>query len=299
METLDSRDGPDANHAPPSEGTPMSSLRTPTGGSVSTVFNVSLLIEGSPPDLIIITTDTVYFHVHTRIILRLSTNDFYGMLADTVSTITVAETAAVINVVLHVLYGRSCTEFKPTFEEVVAAVASLVKYGAALSTLAVEGLPLFAVLLAHAPLHAIDLYALAGQHKLEEVAVAVSAHLLAYDTSQLTDELAVEMGPVYLKRIMELHQKLLFTLKAIVLMPPSKHPATAYCDAAAQGRLTTAWAFAAAQLVWDVRPSISTDTLQTAFERAYTSTTCPDCRARLQYRIEEITRTWSGVKRTI
>lgn len=242
------------NAGPQNQATPVSSPSTPLNASVSTAFDLALLIDGATPDLIIVTSDTVNFHVHTPSILRLSANAFYGMLLPAAHTITVAETAAVINVVLHVLYGRSCTEYKPTFEDVDASVTALVKYGASLSDLAVSPLPLFDLLVTQALLRAIDVYALAGQNALEEVAVAASAHLNSYNPLQLTDELSVKMGTVYLKSLMDLHLYRRMALKAVVLTPPGKHPPTATCDDATQARVLTAWAVVAAQLVWTASP---------------------------------------------
>ncbi|TFK84435.1 hypothetical protein K466DRAFT_602011 [Polyporus arcularius HHB13444] len=300
METLKSRDGADAAERTPSkQATPVSSSSTPPDAFVSTAFDLALLIDGAAPDLLIVTSDTVNFHVHTAIILRLSTNAFYGMLLPAISTIAVAETAAVINVVLHVFYGRSCTEYKPTFEDIDASVTALVKYGASLSELAVSPLPLFDLLVTQARLRAIDVYAVAGQNALEEVAVAASAYLISYNPLHLTDELSVKMGPVYLKSLMNLHFYRRMALKAVVLTPPGKHLPTATCDDATQTRVLTAWAVVAAQLVWTASPDISSNALQAAFGKANTSITCPDCRARLQVRIHDMAREWSAVKRTI
>ncbi|RPD58886.1 hypothetical protein L227DRAFT_179400 [Lentinus tigrinus ALCF2SS1-6] len=284
---------------PPSNAHPVSSQSVPLGLSISTAFTPSELVDGAAPDLLIVTSDAVHFHVHTRSILALSTNAFNRALASPVNTLVVMETAAVMNVVLNVLYGWSCIVYEPEFEDVVVALAALVKYGASLPTLAVAPLPLFDLLLAQAPLHAIDIYASAGQYELEDVAVAVSAHLLAFSPSQLTDELALQMGPVYFKRILDLQQNRLLALKGIVLDPPAKHPPTLTCNIASRDELTTSWALATAQLVWDACPSISTDALQSAFERTCTGISCPDCRIKLQSRVQEVTRAWSAVKRTI
>ena len=227
----------------------MSSPRTAEGSPVSSAFTPTFLVDGTAPDVIIVSSDGVCFYVHARSVLRFSANAFNGSLVTPVNTITVTESAAVINIVLNILCEQSCTKYKPAFDDVVAA---LVKYGASLPTLAVMPQSLFALLLSQAPRHAIDAYASAGQYNLEDVAVAIFAHLLAYSLSQLTDDLVSKMGPVYLKRILGLHQERLLALKDIVLAPPAKHPATALCNAS---NLTTAWAFAAAQLVWDARPS--------------------------------------------
>jgi hypothetical protein len=69
------------------------------------------------------------------------------------------------------------------------------------------------------------MYALAAQHKLEQLAIAVSPSLLSFDLATLTDDLVGRMGAVYLKRLVFLHLGRSAALKRL-LSPPLKlsHP---------------------------------------------------------------------------
>ena len=100
----------------------------------------------------------------------------------------------------------------------------------------------------------MDEDALAAAHDLYELAVPVSSHLLSFALHSLTDELALRIGPVYMKRLFFLHLGRLDALKRLLLPPPHPHPPTAGCDFAEQKRLTRAWALASAYLAWDARP---------------------------------------------
>ena len=229
---------------------------------------------------------------------------------------TLTERASVLDLLIHIVYGISCTHLAPSFETVEAVLDALIKYGISPPQSACPDQPLYQLLLLHAPHRPIDAYALAGQHGLEDAAVAISAHLLAYDSSQLSDALVSKMGPVYLRRLLCLHQNRLSALKTIVLRPPEGHPPTPTCgeEAPERAELAEAWAFAVAQLVWDVSPgecssapptpipvlmiapAISTNALRRMFEYAGESSVCSKCRAMLQARIGEVCKAWAAVK---
>lgn len=125
----------------------------------------------------------------------------------------------------------------------------LIKYGVPVRNVSLPNMPLYHLLLSHAPFHPIEAYALAAYYDLEQPAVAISSHLLAYDTCQLSDELTLKMGPVFFKRLFDLHQIRRDALKAIVLKSPQSHPPAVTCRD--KDGLTTAWAHAAAKLAWD------------------------------------------------
>ncbi len=116
--------------------------------------------------------------------------------------------------------------------------------------------PLYTLLLSHAPLHPIEAYAVAAFQGLEDLAVAISSHLLGFQVTTLTDELAIAIGPIYLKRLLVLLHNRLEFLKRLVFSPPYPHgPGSnmngVLCDSKAMNR---AWAMASAQLAWEGRP---------------------------------------------
>lgn len=223
---------------------------------MSLIFTPDFQVDGLLPDVVLLSADNVTFHAHSQRLLAASTNFFGGTLAaPPLHPLALPETSVVLNIVLHIVYGMSVLRFQPPFEAADAALAALTStYGVPAARLA-RSPPLFALATSYAPFRPIDVYALAAHYGLEDVAVAVSAHLLAFDVSTLSDELAVKMGSVYFSRLCNLQHVRLAALKNIVLRPPAAHPPTTGCNGDAQRELARAWAFAAAQIVWTALPS--------------------------------------------
>ncbi|PCH43902.1 hypothetical protein WOLCODRAFT_122822 [Wolfiporia cocos MD-104 SS10] len=289
-------------------GTPMDGARISGSAmmSVSTTFHPNAVVDQLPSDLILVSSDKVYFHVHCYRILGASENGFCSLLPPKAQVqrggtqmITLAEPADVLNVVMHTIYNFSASQFMPSFEALEAALGALVKYGVPLKQCVVSGSPLFALLLSSAPTRPIDTFALAGSHELEDLAVAVSPHLLAYSLPSLTDELARRIGPVYLKRLFILHYGRNEALKGLLLHPPNPHMETPDCSDAQQRYLTRAWALASAHLVWDARPNLSVNLLQATLRPLEKDLTCELCKQSLKERIAQVVADWSAVKRTI
>lgn len=98
------------------------------------------------------------------------------------------------------------------------------------------------------------MYALAAQHRLEQLAVAVSPFLLSFDLASLTDDLVGRMGAVYLKRLVFLHVGRSMALKRLLSPPLDYHTPNDACGAREHDALMNAWSLAAAELAWDARP---------------------------------------------
>ena len=213
------------------------------------------------PDMTVMSFDMVVFYVHRRKLSSLSSNAFAGLLVSLEAPLFLAERAAVLDIVFHILYGMLYTHHKPSLAEIDAALEALIKYGVNPASYAIPLRPLYDLLLFHAQYRPIDAYALAGKYGLQDAAVAISAHLLAYDLSNISDELSVTIGPVYLLRLINLHHDRSEALKSIVLRPPASHQPTLMCGEASQAELARAWAYAAAGLAWEKLPSEKTDSL--------------------------------------
>ena len=229
---------------------------------VSTTFQPTVIVDHQLPDLVLLSSDNVHFYVHRTVVLAASRNTFGGLLAPTpppddgsTPTVPVPERADVLNIIAHAIYRLPVAHFMPSFESVSAAFDALVRYGVPLAPLCLPGSPLYTLVLSQAPLRPIEAYALAAHHDLLSLAAPISAHLLAYPLSELSDELAQRIGPIYLKRLFFLHSGRMEALKNLLLRPPQGHEPTLDCDATQQQRLTRAWALASAHLVWDARPS--------------------------------------------
>ena len=218
---------------------------------------------GSASDLIIVPSDSVYFYVHSHILLNASENGFNSMLPVSAHqgrnypepgpTLTVSESSPVFNIVLHVIYDISCAQYTPSFDTLVEAVGALTTYGVTLQNVIKPSTLLYDILLTHAAARPLDLFALASQHDLEDLAIAASVYLLSFSLSSISDEMAQRIRPVYLKRLFFMHLGRTEVLRSILLPPPYPHTPTPACGYVQQKNLTRAWTLASAHLAWDAR----------------------------------------------
>ncbi|PFH51464.1 hypothetical protein AMATHDRAFT_75003 [Amanita thiersii Skay4041] len=295
---------PSSHHGSPVVDDP---LQETTLVSVSTTFYPGAPHHSLPPDVVFLSSDNVFFYAHSHILFNASDNAFNSLLPSPFPSkddhepiiITVSETSAVLNIILHLMYDISCVHYSPPFPLLVNAVDRLPVYGVNPKIRIVPSSPLYSLLLSHAPLFPLELYALASAHDLYDLAVATSSHLLSFQLATLTDEMAARIGPVYLKRLFFLHFGRSDALKRVLLPPPHPHPPTPWCDFTEQKKLTRAWALASAYLAWDARPDLSTSTMESALRPLTEHLTCENCQQALQDRIKNLIVQWSVVKRTI
>jgi hypothetical protein len=277
--------------------------------SISTTFHPGAQLGSTPPDVVMVSLDGVFFYVHAPTLLAVSSNGFDGRLPRPTPLVpankeldpffTIPEHSSILNILLHTVYDMSCAHYSPPFPTLAAAVNRLQTYGLAPKTHIAPSTPLYTLLLAYAPLFPLELYALAASHDLYDLAVATSSHLLGFPLFSLTDEMAERIGPVYLKRLFFLHFGRSDALKRVLLPPPQPHPPTMGCNFDEQKKLTRAWALAAAYLAWDARPDLSTSTMESALRPLADHLTCEQCQTALRDRIKNLVVQWSVVKRTI
>ncbi|TFY50179.1 hypothetical protein EVJ58_g11154, partial [Rhodofomes roseus] len=282
--------------------------------SVSTTFFPAANLNPLPPDLILLSSDAVFFYVHSHQVLSASENGFRGLLPmkptkgphpalkvlglseDLGPIIPLPEHATILNIMLHCIYSLSCAHYSPSLDTLSAAVDGLAQYGIPVARHCAPTTPLYALILAYAPIAPIDVYALAGHYDLFELAVPASAHLLGFQLANLSDEHAARMGPLYLRRFFFLHLGRIDALKRLLLPPPHPHAPTAGCDFTEQKKLTRAWALASAYLAWDARPDLSTSTMESALCPLGEHLSCEVCKKNLAERIKQLVVQWSIVK---
>ena len=248
----------------PQDGVPPDHVPGNTIVSVSTTFHPAATLLPIPPDIILLSSDGVFFYVHTTQVLSMSHNRFGGLVPPSPAktkvvdelgpVIALPENATVLNVVLHVVYELSCAHYHPAIDTLIEAVDAMAHYGISPKQHIAPSTPLYTLILSQAPMQPIVVYALAAAHDLYDLAVPVSSHLLSFALHSLTDELALRIGPLYMKRLFFLHLGRLDALKRLLLPPPHPHPPTSRCDFTEQKKLTRAWALASAYLAWDARP---------------------------------------------
>jgi hypothetical protein len=173
--------------------------------------------------------------------------------------ILVPEPSPVLNLALHCIYNLPCAHFSSSVEDVSTCVATVIKYGLPLSAYASQDGPLYNLVLSHAPTAGIQMYALAAEHKLEQLAIAVSPFLLSFDLAALTEDLVRRMGAVYLRRLVFLHLGRIAALKRLLSPPLSYHPPDDICGTGEHDTLMNAWSLAVAPLAWDARPGAPAD----------------------------------------
>jgi len=275
--------------------------------SVSTTFFPGATLGPLPPDLIFVSSDAVFFYVHSKQVLEVSETGFKSLLPpkplkgreDMGPMISLPESSSVLNVVLHTIYNMSCAHYSPSVDNLTTAVHTLHKYGISVPKHVSPGLPLYQLLLALSPVAPIDFYSIAAAYDLYDLAVPISSHLLAFPLSSLTDEQATRIGPVYLKRMFFLHLGRVDALKRLLLPPPHPHAPTADCDFLEQKKVTRAWALATAYLAWDARPDLSGSVMESALCPLVDHLTCDLCQSGLRDRIRQLIIQWSVVKTTI
>ncbi|KAG9086134.1 hypothetical protein FRC07_013192 [Ceratobasidium sp. 392] len=190
--------------------------------SVSTRFNPEEKdIQGA--NIVLVTEDQVFFYVHQEVLLGRSSNDFGSLLRSLVQDaetevdtsqpmdaddlivsptfITTEYTADVLNVVLNCVYGFSIESYRPSPSTLRAATIALFGLGYTLSDIFVPHSEPYMLFLQAAVAEPLAMYALAAQYSLESLAVAVSTFTLSVSPSDISDELAQQMGPIYLRRL--------------------------------------------------------------------------------------------------
>lgn len=212
-------------------------------------------------DLVFVSSDRVSFCLHSEVVLAASSNAFDNLVdplqvsaarakADH-HVVAIPETASVLNIILHAIYGLSCQQFDPTNDDLFAAVDAFQRYGISAQTHAAPSTALFQDLFSRVPTAPLDFYVLAARHDLYPLAAHTSTHLLGCKATDIPLETAERMGPVYLSKLLALQEKRQEALKTLLRTPPLAHPPMPNCTGVALGR---AWELASAYLVWEMRP---------------------------------------------
>ncbi|KAG8762533.1 hypothetical protein FRC12_008973 [Ceratobasidium sp. 428] len=174
-------------------------------------------------DLVLLTTDAVFFYAHTSTLLQESSNRF-GNLIHEKSTghdlvhsegagthiaespllkIAICDYSSdVLELVLSAVYKRTSAEIlAPSITTLQKSFTALVSLGYCPKDMLTPGSELFTRSLETAEIDPLPVYALAAQHSLEPLAVAVSRLIPAHSLDAVSDELALQMGAIYLKRL--------------------------------------------------------------------------------------------------
>lgn len=188
--------------------------------------------------------------------------------------------------------------YSPSSPDLQRALSSLIRHGLSLQDVCGPGTPLFSTIRAHAPHWPLQIYALAAHYDLRPLAVEVSSHLLGLPLSSIPDEVAMYMGPIYLKRFVFLHLGRSQKLKSLLLQPPERHVPNLDCTNDSQRELARAWALAAAHLAWDARPDTNVAIIEGALRPLGDYMACQICKHALGTRVDELVKGWLSTKVT-
>ncbi|KAI0832056.1 hypothetical protein BC628DRAFT_1415520 [Trametes gibbosa] len=277
--------------------------------SISSTFHPAANLLPIPSDLLLMSSDGVFFYVHLTQVLGASTNYFNNIIctdqAESDGSIStgclssvkcVVESSMVLNIILHTAYNLSCAHYVPALNVLIDAVGALPIYGLAPKKHVAPTTTLYRLILAQAPVQPLEVYALASRHDLYELAKPASSHLLAFRLEMFTDDLARTVDAVYLKRLFWLHLMRLAALKRLLLPVPYPHPATEDCGFADQRKLGRAWTLAASYLAWESRPDVSPQVIGDACASLSDYLCCPLCKKGLAARIKDLLARWSFVQ---
>ncbi|KIM32170.1 hypothetical protein M408DRAFT_6496 [Serendipita vermifera MAFF 305830] len=265
--------------------------------SMSTTFYPR---KDPPTDLVIISSDNVFFSVHSRVLLFNSNNAFGGFLVQPGrNSFTVPESSKVFNLVLYAFYDLDPAHYTPTFEVLRGMLISLPQYGLPLEAPLARGKPIFNLLSGFAFTYPLEVYTLAAEHGLEHLAVDASGHLLTMPLHILSDELCLRMGSTYLRRLIFLHLGRTERLKALLRDAPSHEP-TAECGAVDQMlKLKAAWREGTTSLCWDANAGTSVAIIHAILSPIADRLTCEDCKTATRERIRSLVVDWTMIKSTI
>ena len=230
---------------------------------VSTTFHAALTFGSRSPDIILISRDNVFFHVHVSQLTSTSLNGFGSLVNAEIiacardyppAVVMVPEDAVLLNVLLHCVYDMPCDQYEPSLGVLLDTINAFKTYGIPAQRFVAPCTIFYNHVLSQSPRSPLDVFIVAAENELEPLAIATSARLHSLRLSDITDHMAKRIGPVYLKRLLTLHLERTERLKALLTTAPKSHPDTLECGFVEQKQLTRAWALAAASLIWDIRP---------------------------------------------
>lgn len=177
---------------------------------VSTIFCLSARWHShhGSPDIVLFTSDSVLFHVHSHVLLAVPDTGFHALIPSYLLSmknsdpvVHVPESSSRLNIILHAIYNMPCSHFSCPLQDLSDAVDHFALYGMVPRSYILKNSSFYNLLLSYVPHLPLDVYTFASKHELEDLAVSASFHLLSFNLSTLTEEMAKAIGPSYLRRL--------------------------------------------------------------------------------------------------
>ncbi|KAK7047246.1 hypothetical protein VNI00_006913 [Paramarasmius palmivorus] len=288
---------------------PASPIRPPVRPriSASPVFMpVSSDGQRPPTDLILLTADFMIFYVDEGTLCRSSGNNFGGLLPVQTGTnprrvvYLSSLLSSEVHVMLQVIYDlpfdlqnpHSVWQGLSGIRHVVRGIDLLPRYGVDLKVCAHSGSNIFKCLLTYAALYPLDIYALAAQKGLHDLAVAASSHLLSINLDTMDPAIAARIGPEYLKMLLGMLENRKSLLGKLLATEPGLHNPTKNCGFSGQGMLKAEWSRAVSSLTWNMHAGITTSQIKETFLNATAKITCRECLKARDERLRAICSEW-------
>ena len=227
----------------------------------SLTFPSDFIFEGRQPDIALQSSNGIVSYTHRNRLSMVSNNAFNDLLnthgvdaGGAVVIITIAESSALVDALVHVIYNRPFVEAKPKLETLLATISALKTYGIPLERFVSPTMPLYDQIIVETPKNPMEVFLTAAENKLEVLATASSGHLLSIDLPDITDEQAERMGVRYYRRLVQLHffrLEELGRIMAEVPVPRLEHAAE--CVIAQERQVESGWAKGAANLARNLR----------------------------------------------
>lgn len=273
-------------------------------------------IESKPADLVLLSCDSIGFYVHGERLLSASKNAFNDLLhqtdlpticpnhpKDSLRThqpfcLKVPNDHRVLNAVLHIIYG--------TIEDQRAACAllSLSEISLVLDGCKSYGIPLLPAfsqlstlcdaVVAYCSCSPLLVYALAAAHspELHHIAVHSSTYLININLMTITDEVASQMGAVYLNQLFLLHLRRTEAFKRLVIPAPTPHTPTPVCGSSPLHEL---WTRGTAFFSWIASSGVEDGMIMGVICSLMKEVYCQACKNAMLQRGQQLLHDWSLV----
>lgn len=265
--------------------------------------------------MILISTDGIHFFVHRKQLLEASDAYWNDLLVSSTGVIypshlRVVEDSPTLNVVLHAIYRLSLMGYSPSLTTLAAAAHALKMYGISLKSNISPGMPLFDELVVKIPSMALEVYTVAAENDLFDLACEASKQLLSLRISSLTNEIVLRLGPMYLCMLCNLLTERSYVLRRLVIQPPKQHRPTDTCGFRGYQDLLFEWSKIATTIILSGSPgsllrcengSMKVDQyIGTSPELLYAMLkplnlphSCPACIQSIDYRVQDAVSRWS------
>ncbi|KAJ8081628.1 hypothetical protein PM082_007474 [Marasmius tenuissimus] len=259
-----------------------------------------------PPNLVLISSDLVLFHVDETTLVDKSTDSFKNLLPlpteDSSRSLFMGDIPSTeLEIMLRAIYDVESNVLPSTMQiaTLIRAIDRLKTFGVQPSACITQGSHLYRYLLACATTHPLEVYATAAHHNIASLAVTVSSHTLVLDLSELDDSLCTRMGAIYLLRLFQLHTARLETLKKLLSGDLGLHNPNPVCNFEGQKVFKGMWNLAVAEMFPTLRPSTTTSTIRTTILSHTTGIKCEDCAKLRDTRLARVIGEWTMTSRNI